>query len=470
MLPELADVDARYGQALALSQNGHVAASRALLEDLLAVHPEHVPSLGLLGTLALKAREWEQALSRFDRAVALDPAYSEAHSNRGVVLGQLGRLEEAKASFERALELKPDSASAHFNLGYALLLEGDLERGWVHHEWRHRLPGNPTQAVHLGPAGVPLWRGREPLDGKTILLRSEQGLGDTLQFCRYVGPVADRGAQVLFEVPRPLVSLLADLPGVTQILIQGGDLPACDYHCPLLSLPLAFRTTLDTIPWGADSSRGARSPSSAGSPHGGYLSSDAGKVAEWRARLRERLGAEPNIGAGHGGYGKPLIGLAWSGSTANPNDQARSIPLAEVLAHLPAGFGYVSVQKEIRPADAALFRDAGIASFADDLHDFSDTAALCDCLELVLAVDTSVVHLNGALGNETWVLLPFSASWRWLRERADSPWYPRMRLYRRERTGSWGELLARVAEDLITRFGPFAAGAPGAGAGGLRRR
>jgi tetratricopeptide (TPR) repeat protein len=457
MMREAVHADTSVGKALALSQKGHIAAAGSLLEEVLTAHPGHVPALSLLGTIALQSRdlsraaqlfdraaacepndaavqfnlgwalqllrEWEEALACYERAILLDGSYAEAYSNRGVVLGQLGRLDEALASFEQSLRLQPDSAPAHFNLGYALLLKGDFQNGWQHHEWRRKLAGEPRDAE---AKRMPLWLGRETLAGKSILLRSEQGMGDTLQFCRYVKPVANLGARVILEAPGLLVSLLADLEGVTQIVTQGGPLPACDYYCPLLSLPLAFSTTVDTIPSGA-----------------GYLFSDAGKLAEWRERLGERAG--------------PRVGLAWSGNTANPNDAARSIPLRDLLANLPGEFSYVSVQKEVRSSDAALFEESGIASYADELNDFSDTAALCDCLDLVIAVDTSVVHLNGALGNETWVLLPFSASWRWLLERCDSPWYPQMLLYRQERAGSWTDVLRRVAADLRHRFSGSAA-------------
>jgi hypothetical protein len=406
--------------------------SRALeiLHSASETDPDDGAAQFSVGCALQEMHRWQEALPHYDRAISLDADHAEAYCNRGVVLGQLGRLDEAIASFERSLALKPDRAAAHFNLGCALLLKGELRRGWPHYEWRLRLAGNPaatalpvgttTPARTQAPA-PPLWQGRESLAGKSILLRSEQGLGDTLQFFRYVKPVADLGARVILEVPMPLVSLAADLEGVAQLLTTGSAAPRCDYHCPLMSLALAFDTTLESVPAPAR-----------------YLSSDAGKVGEWRARLAT--------------HRAPRIGLVWSGSGANVNDPARSIALEKMLAFLPHGPSYVSVQKDLREGEAALLAASAVVDYTAGLHDFSDTAALCDCLDLVLCVDTSVAHLSGALGKDTWVLLPFVPSWRWLLERSDSPWYSSVRLYRQTAQGSWAEPLRQVAADLRQRF------------------
>ena len=250
--------------------------------------------------------------------------------------------------------------------------------------------------------------------GKTILIHSEQGLGDTIQFCRYLPMLAAQGARVVFELPRVLRGLLQHIEGVDQWVVQGEALPAAHFHCPLLSLPRAFETTLATVP----------------SPNG-YLQADPLVLARWSEWLGEKT--------------KPRIGLIWSGNALHKNDLNRSIPFASMLSHLPAQFDYVSLQREVRVVDQRMLdlhpeiRHVGLG-----LEDFTDTAALCALMDLVISVDTSVAHLSGALGRPTWVLLPYLPDWRWLLERADSPWYSSVKLYRQAVVGDWEPVLAKV--------------------------
>jgi len=221
---------------------------------------------------------------------------------------------------------------------------------------------------------------------------------------------------VILEVQRPLVSLLADLEGLGQIVTQGRPLPQCDYHCPLMSLPLACKTTVESVP----------------QPHA-YLAADAAKVAEWQERLGETVG--------------PRVGLVWRGTAVRAYDDRRSMPLAALLAHLPPEFCYVSLQKHVAPEDLqVLSADERVANFADQLHDFSDTAALCQCMDAVVTIDTSVAHLSAALGKPTLILLPFSPGWRWLLDRDDSPWYRSVRLIRQATPQDWVGVLERVVQ------------------------
>jgi hypothetical protein len=375
-----------FSAALACYERGQLQQCRALLADLLAAHPRHVRALNL----------------------------------SGIVAGQRGDLDAALDSFDRVLALQPDNAHAHFNKANILLLRGDWNAGWPHYEWRWHL------AEFARPAGSmpvrPLWLGAESLQGKTILLRCEQGLGDTLQFCRYVRLLAERGAHVILEAQRPLVSLLADLDGLGQILTQGSPLPECDFHCPLLSLPFAFNTTTASVP----------------QPQA-YLAGDAAKVAEWRARL--------------GAASVPRVGLVWRGTAVRANDDRRSVPLQMLLGHLPRRFEYVSLQKHVDALDAAVLReDPRVASFADQLHDFSDTAALCQCMDIVVSIDTSVAHLSAALGKPTLVLLQYSPAWRWLLDRDDSPWYRCVRLIRQPQPDEWSAVCAHLGRQLQLRF------------------
>jgi tetratricopeptide (TPR) repeat protein len=341
----------------------------------------------------------------------LRPDLAKALSNRGNTLHELKRFEEALASYDRALMLQPDYAEAHFNEAFCRLLIGDLDRGWKKHEWRwetaHQRNGKRNFAQ-------PQWTGQQDIAGKTILLHAEQGFGDTIQFCRYVPHVVERAGRVILEVPKPLRELMSTLPGVAQIVSKGDPLPDFDIHCPLLSLPLAIGTRLETIP--------SATP---------YLRASKSAVMDWNARLGPRS--------------RPRIGLAWSGHPMHKNDHNRSIGLSTLLPRLGLNATYVSLQKDVRVADTELLKErADILQFGDALGDFSDTAALISNLDLVISVDTSVAHLGGALAKPVWVLLPFVPDWRWLLDREDSPWYPTARLFRQDETRQWDNVIARV--------------------------
>jgi hypothetical protein len=368
------------------------------------------------GNVLQKLERWEEALDCYDRALAVKPDYAIVHSNRGVVLKELHRFEEAREALDRAIALDGSNGAARFNRAILSLLCGRMPDGWSDYEQR-RASLDPRYCHR------PCWTGSQALSGRKILLYAEQGYGDTLQFCRYVPQIAALGAAVILEVQPPLVALLADLEGVAQIVAAGKPLPDFDYRCALMSLPHALQTTLETIP--------RTTP---------YLQSDVGRAKEWRSVLGERLG--------------PRIGLAWSGSPIHDNDHNRSMALAPLLAALPAQFQYVSLQKDVRANDReALESSSNLENVARELHDFSDTAALCESLDLVISVDTSVVHLCGALGKPCWLMLPYHPDWRWLLERDDSPWYPSVRLYRQRWRGDWSGVLARVGADLARELG-----------------
>jgi TPR repeat/Glycosyltransferase family 9 (heptosyltransferase) len=333
-------------------------------------------------------------------------------------LRDLNQLDAALASYDRAIAVKRDYADAYYNRSLLLLLKGDFARGWAEYEWRWRSKSLPTFKGRRD-FGQPLWLGKEPIAGKTILLHGEQGLGDTLQFCRYVKLVADLGGRAILEVPSPLVKVLEGLSGPSQLVARGSALPAFDYHCPLLSLPLAFNTTLDSIPHAAR-----------------YLAADPMKIAFWQACLGEKA--------------KPRVGLAWSGRAEHPNDHHRSVLLADLMSYLPDCYQYLCLQKGVRERDRiALESNASIVNVTEESSDFSDTAAVCECLDLVISVDTSIAHLSAALGKRTWVLLPLmDTDWRWLLQRDDSPWYPSVKLYRQSTAGDWSGVFARVKADL----------------------
>ncbi len=412
-------VDAHCNRATALDQLKRFAEALkswdralALKPDLAAAHSARADVLEALG-------RHEEALPSFGRAIALAP--SALHYNaRAVAQASAGALDAALKDYDAAIAGEPHFAPAHMNRGVALLQLGRLEEGWRGYEWRWR---NPHLTLPARGFTQPQWTG-EDIAGKTILLHNEQGFGDALQFCRYIPLVAARGARVVLEVQKSLVSLLTPFEGVAEIVTRGAALPAFDVHCPLLSLPHAFGTTLGSIP---------------AKPR--YLSPDPAKVAKWR----EVLGAST----------RPRVGLTWSGNPAQSNDANRSLPLADFLTALPGGFDYISLQKDVSAADmGVLLSRPDIRHFGAELADFSETAALTELMDEVVTVCTSAAHLAGALGKSTRVLLCFNPCWRWLLGRDDSPWYPSLRLYRQERPRDWAPVLERVRRDLRQRLTP----------------
>jgi tetratricopeptide (TPR) repeat protein len=382
----------------------------------LALRPDDVEALNNRGAIFRGLKRFDEALANYDRALAVRPDYAEAHYNRGITLDELKRFDEALASYDRALQARPDYAEAHWNEALLRLLTGDFGRGWAKYEWRWK---SGSLALRKRDFAQPLWLGEEAIDGKTVLLHGEQGFGDAIQFCRYVPLVAARGARVIVEVAGPLQELVSGLSGATQVISRGDPLPDFDYQCPLLSLPLAFGTRLETIP----------SPTP-------YLHAPAQASEAWQARLGPKT--------------RPRIGLVWSGNATHKNDQNRSIGLLFLSPLLDTGATFVSLQKDVRDADAAVLREReDILHFGDALRDFSDTAALISNLDLVISVDTSVAHLAGALGKPVWVLLTCVPDWRWLLERNDSPWYPTARLFRQDDARTWDGVIACVREALF---------------------
>ncbi len=388
--------------------------ARASYDEAIALDPTYVDAYHNRGAVWGDLDEHDKAIADFDRAIARDPTNADAYNSRGMALRELRRHQEALASHRKALEIDPDHADARWALGVCQLQMGDFVAGWSGYAWRWKAP-----QVKLDPRNfaAPLWYGDEDLDGKTILLHAEQGLGDTLQFVRYVKAVADKGARVILEVQAPLASLLRNLDGLAAIVAKGDPLPPFDLHCPLLNLPLAFKNTGSTIP-------GAQ----------GYLQADPSKQAAW-AKI---LGAKT----------RSRVGLAWSGNPGHRNDARRSVPLNDVIRLLPPNFDYVALQKDVRLGDRAALAEGGIRYFGDELADFADTATLCTLMDVVISVDTSIAHLAGALAVPTWILLPFNPDWRWLLDRNDSPWYEAVTLYRQEAPGNWTGVLNRVAAAL----------------------
>ncbi len=404
--------EARATRGAALATLGRHAEALADFDAVLAAGPHPFAAYNRGLALAALGRPGE-AVEAYDRSLALMPGHVPALSSRGVALQALNRHAEAVASFDRALALAPEFADAHFNRSLALLASGDYARGQAEYEWRWKRSG--ATALRQGR---PLWLGETPLGNKTILLHAEQGLGDTLMFARYVGLLARSGAKVVLEVHPELKALMARLPGCAAVIGRGEPRPAHDLQCPLGSLPLAFKTTPTTVP--------AEIP---------YLAPDPARVARWE----ERLAA----------HGRPRVAVVWAGNVAHANDRNRSLPLRN-LATLwaVAGAHVVSLQRDLRPDDAGELASAPVLQLGPELGDFDDTAAVLAQCDLVISVDTSVAHLAGALGRPLWVLLPFSADWRWTAADERSPWYPAARLFRQPKPGDWDSVMNDVLKAL----------------------
>jgi len=423
-LKRLEDALSSFDRAIALQPNNaraHSNRGAALydakrLDDALASYDEAIALKGdyaeayyNLGIVLQDLRRLDEALAALDRAIALKPDYAAAHNNRGVVLMNLRRLDEALAAFETTISLTGGFAEVHVNQSHCLLLMGRLEQGWRLHEWRKKT----ETPVGNRSFRQPLWLGREDVANKTLFIHWEQGLGDTIQFYRYGKLLKARGAKVVISVQEPLCRLLSQMDSDIRVL-NGDEVPAAfDYHCPLMSLPLALGTNLKNIP--------SDSP---------YIFSDEQLRPAWDARLPPRT--------------KPRIGLVWRGSTLHKNDHNRSIDIAALGPLFTADAHWISLQKDLGGGDSALLREFRIARLGEDLKDFSDTAAVVDLLDVVITVDTSVAHLAGAMGKPVWIFLPYNSDWRWLTGRDSSPWYPTARLFRQNDAGAWENPVGRV--------------------------
>ena len=415
-------INLRPDYAEALSNRGNTLKEMKRLDEALAsydraisVRPDHAEALSNRGNALHNLKLFDEALASYDRAVSVRPGYAEALCNRGNTLKELKRFDEALASYDSSVRAQPDYAEAHFNEALCRLLIGDFDRGWEKHErrWGTKQLGNIKRSF-----SQPLWLGHENISGKTILLHAEQGYGDTIQFCRYVPLVAERGAHVILEVQKPLYELMSTLTGAAQVVSKGDPLPDFEMHCPLLSLPLAFGTRLETIP--------AKMP---------YLYASSQIVKNWAARL--------------GSKRCPRIGLAWSGNSSHKSDSNRSIGLQSLLPLLDIDAAFVSLQKDVRSDDLSVLKEQkDILHFGEALKDVSHTAALISNLDLVISVDTSLAHLAGAIGKPVWVLLPFIPDWRWLLDREDSPWYSAARLFRQSERGDWGSVFGKLEREL----------------------
>ena len=454
------DIAIRYQRANTLLSLGRAEEALSDFRVVLARVPQHAEAR-LNGGIALAALgSMEEAVAAFDAALLLAPGHPSAHYNRGLALYHLGRYadaleahdgvlsvapghagawlhrgralaalnrhQEALGSYGKAEAIRKDDPDLAFSQALALLTLGDYRGGFTKYEARWRRSGMPAQRSR----GRPLWLGEYALHRKTILVHAEQGLGDTIQFARYVPILANQGAKVVLEVQPELTALMATLQGGAQIIARGDALPAFDVHCPLGSLPLALKTEPSTV--------------AADIP---YLTANPSALEKWSARI-DRLP-------------RPRIAIAWSGNASHFNDRNRSIPFQQFQSLLPraaasapaaeqtAGRSFISIQRELRSDEAQILAgETNVLHLGSELESFVDTAAVIALCDLVISVDSAVAHLAGALGRPLWVLVPFAPDWRWTLSGESSPWYPNARLFRQTALGDWDGVIARVAAAL----------------------
>jgi tetratricopeptide (TPR) repeat protein len=412
--------EGHYNLGIAYGELRRLDEAIACNQQAIRLRPDYAAAHNNLGINFKEQGRYEEAVACYHRALRLDPSHVQAIYNLANALVCLGKREEGVAAYEQALRLKPDLGEAHQNLGMTLLLLGNLERGWREYEWRLQ-----CKEGAFTPLPQPAWDGSS-LAGKTILLAAEQGIGDTLQFIRYAPLIKERGGRVLLSCQAKLVRLLQKCPGIDDLVPHGDPWPIFDVHARLLSLPLLLGTTsLDRIP--------AKAP---------YLQPETGLVQHWREVLDSALAAGSSPIA-------PLrVGIVWQGNPEHRGDRWRSVPLTQFapLAKLD-NVSLISLQygagREQLAQSPGLALDPGPLS-----EDLTDLAAILSCLDLLVSVDTAVVHLAGALGVRVWVPMPFAPDWRWLLGREDSPWYPSVRLFRQTRPNQWDEVFERIAGEV----------------------
>lgn len=362
-----------------------------------------------------RLRRYDEALGDISSALSLQPHSADFHYNHGNILIEVKRHHDAIAAFNKALAVDPGFADAHFNEGLCWLSLGDMERGWRKYEYRFKTSEYPEVKRNFPQ---PVWSGDSSINGKTIFIHTEQGFGDTLMNCRYVPLLASMGARVVLEVKPELLQLMEGLEGVSTLIARGADIPQIDFQCPIMSLPLAFETRLETIPSAVP-----------------YLKVPGERADHWRSKL---------------GDSRFKIGVAWAGNPSFKTDRDRSITLKNILpvCSVP-GATFFSLQKDLRDGDAEILNaNPHIRHLGSDLKNFLDTAAVMESLDLIISSDTSIVNLAGALGRPVWILLSFNSDWRWLLDRTDSPWYPTARLFRKDKSGDWASIVDKVSAEL----------------------
>jgi hypothetical protein len=362
-----------------------------------------------------KLYKFDAAIEDYSIAVALNPSDYKAYNNRGVALRETKCFDTAIKDFDKSVEINPDFNEGYYNKSLTLLSVGKLKEGFKLYEYRWKTPHFQSQLRHFSQ---PLWLGNADLTGKTILLHSEQGLGDSIQFCRYIKFFEDTKCRVLLEIEKPLMTIMQCLLRQEHVFEKGSVQPAFDFHCPLMSLPLAFRTT-KLIP-----------------PATPYLRANYKRVNFWRSKLKKKS--------------KPLVGIVWRGNKHHTNDSQRSMPLEEIVEFLSDDIAWICLQKEPTNVELSIIKNKeNFIYFGEVLKDFLETAALCSALDCLVSVDTSAAHLAGAIGKRTYLILRNSADWRWGQDESRTPWYSNTTLYRRNPNIGWSDLIQTITAEIL---------------------
>ncbi len=409
---------AHNNRGIVLAEFRRLDDARASYETALAIDPGFAEAYNNLGLVLADLKRFDDALANYAQAIALRPDYAEAHSNRGLLLVDLHRHDEALASYDRALAIAPNYATARTLKAELLLLRGAFAEGWELYESRWQSKFRPSRGQL---AEIPVWTGQESVAGKAVLLVPEVGYGDFIMFIRYLPLLRERGARILIQTPKPLCALCAAMAHDVTIVEEGGAPPFVDLQCPIMSLPRAFGTTLQTIP--------AAVP---------YLQVPREREDRWRARL--------------GSSSRPRVGLTWSGKPDRNVDRrplrSRSLPLDLLGPMLRLPFEFHALQQEFSTADAAMLSSLPITTHQHALVDFADTAAVIQQMDLVISIDTSVANLAGALGKPMWVMLPRASDYRWGFAGDKTPWYPTATLFRQAGIEDWGSVVGPITQRL----------------------
>ncbi|WP_288410846.1 tetratricopeptide repeat protein [uncultured Herbaspirillum sp.] len=422
--------DTWHRKALLHERAGQWEAARHSIHQALRLDDQRAQYWLAAGLVEHALGSYQEALRYYDHALILDPELVDAHVSRGTTLARLREHEDAIDSYRRALRIDAGDADAHLNLALSLLALGRLQEALPLYEWRWE----GRAADPYRHADIPAWNGGSSLAGKRILLWAEQGQGDTIQFSRYVQQIVEAGAEVVFELPASLLTLMQGLPVAQRIglVVMGEALPAIDFQLPLMSLPLVCNTTMDTIP--------APIP---------YLTVEASVRQQWESHI---AALAPRVAGGL------RIGVVCSGNPGNVNDARRSMALAgfATLAKARTGLQFFVLQPDLRADDAQWLQQAGPQwhALGERIGDFADTAAALSCMDLVISVDTAAAHLAGALGLPVWIALPYAPDWRWFLQRHDSPWYPTARLFRQQQPGAWEGVMGMLRAALATTAFP----------------
>lgn len=416
--------ECHHNKGMAYEKMGQFEKARNCYETAIKYKNNSAETYNNLGNVLRELGDLKQSIDSFKVAINLKADYPEAFSNMGWTLYEQNRFSEAMECFEKALAIRPNFTAARFNLSYCNLMLGDYTNGWLNYENRRPLHSHLTEK-YVGT----YWTGRESIQNKTILIYSEQGLGDTIQFCRYIKELTQRGAKVLFQPQPALLSLLKGMDGIEKFIAPGDEFPHYDFHCSVMSLPFAFNTKVETIPSDIP-----------------YIKIDSEKDSFWKEKLK--------------GINGPKVGLVWSGGF-RPNqpelwgvNKRRNISFEQISLLNMKNCNFFSLQKgESAEKELLLDKDKywitnNFYNYTSEIDDFSDTAGLINNLDLVISVDTSTAHLSGAIGKPVWILNRFNNCWRWFANGHYSPWYPSVRLFRQNENGNWNQPIMEAKKEL----------------------